>query len=80
VNDYARGALEALVWVESLLGRVDPDQLKREVVGARGDLLEQPNCEENDSRARARCSVLASKHCCGCGQFTSRICQPLPRG
>ena len=39
MNDYARGALEALVWVESLLGRVDPDQLKREVVGARGDLL-----------------------------------------
>jgi hypothetical protein len=39
MNDYTRGALEALAWVESLLGRVDPDQLKREVAGARGDLL-----------------------------------------
>lgn len=39
MNDYTRGALEALAWVESLLGRVDLDQLKREVAGARGDLL-----------------------------------------
>ena len=39
MNDYVRGALEALVWVEALLGRVDPDQVKQEVAGARGDLL-----------------------------------------
>lgn len=39
MNDYAHGVLEAFAWVESLLARVDAEPLKREVAGARGDLL-----------------------------------------
>ena len=39
MNDYARGALEALVWVESLLNKLDPDLVRVEVAGARGELI-----------------------------------------
>jgi hypothetical protein len=39
LNDYARGALEALAWVESLLTRGDLETLRREVVGPRSEIL-----------------------------------------
>jgi len=39
MNDYARGALEVLAWVESLLTRGDLETLRREVVGARSEIL-----------------------------------------
>jgi len=39
VNDYARGALEALAWVESLVARGDLETAKREVAVARGEIL-----------------------------------------
>jgi hypothetical protein len=39
VNDYARCALAGLVWVESILTRGDLEALRREVVGARNEVL-----------------------------------------
>ncbi len=39
MGDYARGALEAVAWVQSLLGRTDPETLKQEVLGARSEIL-----------------------------------------
>lgn len=46
MNDYARGALEALSYVESLMTQLDRSnsdnswkQLQSEVIGARNDLL-----------------------------------------
>ena len=46
MNDYARGALEALAYVESLMTQLDrshPDekwkQLQSEVIGARSEIL-----------------------------------------
>ena len=38
MNDYVRGAFDALVWVESLLAKLSLDDLKREVAGAKGEL------------------------------------------
>ena len=40
LNDYARGALEALAWVLSLLDELqDPRVIRRQVEGARDDIL-----------------------------------------
>jgi len=40
LNDYARGALEALAWVLSLLDELqDPRMIRRQVEGARDDIL-----------------------------------------
>jgi len=60
MNDYARGALEALAWVDSLLldfTRTDPgttlDRLKNEVDGAKAELL---HGSAIDFRSRLRAS------------------------
>ena len=39
MNDFARGALEALAWFESLLGQGDLERLRQEVSAAKEDLL-----------------------------------------
>ena len=45
MNDYVKGALEALAWMDLLLSKVDAKSLdelevvRREVVGARNELL-----------------------------------------
>lgn len=52
MNDYAKGALEALAWMDSLLSKAEPkdvndpqaaeawDLVRREVLGARNELLQ----------------------------------------
>jgi len=40
MNDFARGALEALAWVLNMLEDMeDPNRIRRQVEGARDDLL-----------------------------------------
>lgn len=57
MNEYARGALEALAWMDSLLTQTKTgdqlDLLKRELNGAKEDLLQGSAI---DFRARLRAS------------------------
>jgi hypothetical protein len=60
VNDYTRGALEALAWVLNLLGETnDTARIRRQVEGAWNDLLAGVSVNFRQSRIHQQVLLVA---------------------